>query len=488
MSEDKNKYKKESIVDKDRNISKWYNQLVLKAKLADYGPAKGTMVIRPYGYAIWENIQAEMDKMIKLSGAKNAYFPLFIPERMFEKEKKHVKGFSPELAVVTIAGGEKLKENLVVRPTSEMIMYDLYSKWISSWKDLPLVINQWNNVVRWEKRTYLFLRTSEFLWQEGHGAHATHSESWERVLWAMNMYSKINTGILGIPGIVGKKSESEKFAGGDATLTYEILIPSGKALQGCTSHDLGQNFSKAMGVTFQDKNGKLDNVWQNSWGYTTRVLGALVLVHGDNLGLVLPPKVAPIKAAIIPVLGKKDTDVLKYAEKVKEEVAGVKSEFPGGVEIWDDPDKSYGWKINEAELMGIPLKILVGTREMQERVVTVSKRTDLNSKKPVRVTDLGNETEKILADIQKEIFNKAKDFLSNNIHEAKDFTEFKDLMAGKKGFVKTFWCGSEVCEAKIKEETKATTRCLPLDSKSLKGECIYCGKNAGEEWYFAQSY
>ncbi|MEK7188256.1 MAG: aminoacyl--tRNA ligase-related protein, partial [Patescibacteria group bacterium] len=289
-----NSFKKKLLTKKSKDISRWYTEVIQLAKLADYGPARGTMVIRPYGYAIWENLQRELDKEIKLSGAKNAYFPMFIPNSLFKKEKEHIEGFAPEIAVVTIGGGEKLSDPLIVRPTSEMVMYDLYAKWINSWRDLPLVINQWNNIVRWEKRTYLFLRTSEFLWQEGHGAHATQEESWSRVLWGIETYAKIYKDVFAIAGLVGKKSESEKFAGGVVTLTYEMLMPDGKVLQGCTSHDLGQNFSKVLDIKFQDEKGINQYVWQNSWGFSTRSIGALILTQGDDSGLVLPSKLAPI--------------------------------------------------------------------------------------------------------------------------------------------------------------------------------------------------
>ena len=487
QNKDETSFKK-SLTPKSKNISKWYNEVIQLAELADYGPAKGTMVIRPYGYGIWENIQKALDTEIKKSGAKNAYFPLFIPESLFEKEKEHVKGFSPELAVVTIGGGEELTEKLVVRPTSEMIMYKLYAKWIKSWRDLPLVINQWNNVVRWEKRTYLFLRTSEFLWQEGHGAHATHEDSWERVMWGIEAYKKINREFLAIPGIIGKKSPKEKFAGAVETLTYEVIIPGGKVLQGCTSHDLGQNFSRVQNICFQDKEGKLEFVWQNSWGYSTRVVGALVLVHGDDQGLVLPPKVAPIKSVIIPILGKKDEEIIKYCQKVKETIEEYKSDFPGEVEIWGDTEKSFGWKVNEAELKGIPVRITVGTRELYDRTVSLKKRIDSVKSILIRSGELPDKLEELLISIQAEMLNKAEDYKNNNSREVNNFSEFKELMKTKRGFIRAFWCEDEKCEESIKEETKASTRCLELDAKEEKGKCIYCKKQAIHKWIFALAY
>ncbi len=478
---------KKELKKKSENISDWYTNVILRSELADYGPAKGTMVIRPYGYAIWENLQKELDSEIKKSGAKNAYFPLFIPRSLFKKEKEHIEGFAPETAVVTIGGGEKLSDPLIVRPTSEMIMYELYSKWIKSWKDLPMVINQWNNVVRWEKRTYLFLRTTEFLWQEGHGAHATYEENWERVMWGINTYAKIYRDIFAIAGIVGRKSESEKFAGGNATLTYEMLMPDGKALQGCTSHDLGQNFSKVLDIKFQDKDGKSKYVWQNSWGFATRSIGGLILVHGNDQGLVLPPKAAPIRAVIIPVFGKNDEKILSYCNKVKAELEKTPSEFPGSIEVWDDLDKSYGWKINEAEIKGIPVRISIGGRELADKTLTLNSRINLVTKL-TRLKDSAEKLEDLLKEIQKEMLIKSEKFLEDNIREAKNYEEFKKIMSTTRGFIKAHWCEDESCEKKIKEETKASTRCLPLDAKEEAGKCIYCGKEAKHIWIFAQAY
>jgi len=482
------KNNKKNLTKKSENISEWYLDLIDQAKLADYGPAKGTMIIRPYGYAIWENVQKAMDVEFKASGVENAYFPMFIPSSLFNKEKEHVEGFAPETAVVTIGGGEKLKDPLIVRPTSEMIMYEAYSRWISSWRDLPMIINQWNNVVRWEKRTYPFLRTSEFLWQEGHGAHATHKESWERVIWGIETYSKIYKDFFAIDGLVGTKSESEKFAGGDSTLPYEMLMPDGKVLQGCTSHDLGQNFSKALNINFQDKEGVSQFVWQNSWGFTTRSIGALILVHGDDNGLVIPPKLAPIKAAIIPVLGKKDEEVLKYCQKIKDLLEIENSEFPGKVEIYADTEKSFGWRINDTEISGIPIRIEIGTRELQEKTATLSFRLPGIEKKLSRLEDLPEKIEEMLKQIQSSMFEKSKKFLAENTRDAQNYDEFKKIMKTTRGFIKAFWCEDPDCEKGIKEETKATTRLKPLNAKKENGKCIYCGKSADYIWYFGQSY
>ena len=480
--------KKNRLTKKSENISQWYLDLIDLAQLADYGPAKGTMIIRPYGYAIWENIQKALDEKIKESGAVNAYFPLFIPNSLFSREKEHVKGFAPETAVVTIGGGEKLVDPLIVRPTSEMIMYEAYSRWISSWRDLPMVINQWNNVVRWEKRTYPFLRTSEFLWQEGHGAHATKKENFERVMWAINTYAMICRDFLAIDGIIGQKSESEKFAGADATLPYEMLMPDGKALQGCTSHDLGQNFSKTLSITFQDKEGKSVFVWQNSWGFTTRTIGALVLVHGDDNGLVLPPKIAPVKIVIIPVLGKKDEEILKYCQKIKDIIKKAKSDFPGNVEIYSDVEKSFGWRINDSEIRGIPIRLEIGTREMQDKTVTISFRLLSMEKKISSLEMLPNKLNLLLKTIQQKMLENSKNFLEENTFEVKDYEDFKKIMKTTRGFIKAFWCENVECEKKIKEETKASTRCKPLNVKEKTGNCIYCDQPAKFIWYFAQAY
>ena len=479
---------KKRLTKKSENTSQWYLDLIDQAELADYGPANGTIIIRPYGYAIWENIVHFLDKEIKKSGAVNAYFPLFIPNSLFSKEKDHVKGFAPETAVVTIGGGEKLMDPLIVRPTSEMIMYEAYSRWISSWRDLPMIINQWNNVVRWELRTYPFLRTSEFLWQEGHGAYATEQENWQRVLWGIETYAKIYRDFFAIDGIVGKKSESEKFAGADTTLTFEALMPDGKVLQGCTSHDLGQNFSKSLGITFQNKEGKNDFVWQNSWGFSTRSIGALILVHGDDNGLVIPPKLAPVKIAIIPVLGKEDEDVLEYCQKIKDTLEGSDSEYPGNVEVFSDSEKSFGWRMNDTEIKGIPIRLEVGTREMKEGTVTMSFRLPNIEKIISRLEDISEKTEESLKLIQDKMFENSKNFLKENTSTVKTYDEFKNIMKTKRGFIKAFWCEDPECEKKIKEETKASTRCKPLDAKEEKGMCIYCGKPAKFVWYFAQSY
>ncbi|HCS79408.1 TPA: proline--tRNA ligase [Patescibacteria group bacterium] len=478
-------FEKKELKKKSENISDWYTDVVLKAELADYAPVKGTMVIRPYGYAIWERVQEILNRMMRTKGVQNAYFPLFIPSSLLEKEKQHVKGFSPELAIVTIAGGEKLVDPLVVRPTSETIMYAMYAKWIHSWRDLPLLINQWNNAVRWEKRSYLFLRTTEFLWQEGHTAHETEGEAIDMVLAALEWYQNTYQEFFAVPVISGRKSTSEKFAGGKETYAIEALMPDGKALQAATSHNLGQNFSKPFVVSFQNREGKIEYVWQTSWGFSTRALGGLFLVHGDDHGLILPPKMAPFQVVIIPIFkkGLEQSDLITYGQLLAEdlEAKGIRVMFDKG------DNQSAGRKFNAWEVKGVPLRIEIGEREMHDKTVTLVKRID-GEKFTIARAQLGQEILQLLDSIQQELFQKALEFLKSNIREANSYDEFKAIMQSKRGFIKAFWCESAECEAKIKTETKATTRCLPLDAAEEKGECIYCKKEAHHRWFFAQAY
>ncbi len=481
-------FEKKQLIKKSKNTASWYNQVIQLAELADYGPARGTMVIRPYGYAIWETVQREFDKLIEKFGVENAYFPLFIPMKLLQREKEHVKGFAPELAVVTHGGGKKLAEPLAVRPTSETIMYEMYAKWISSWRDLPLKINQWNNVVRWEKRTYFFLRTLEFLWQEGHTAHATYDEAEQMTRDALNAYETLYNEVFAMAGLTGIKSEAEKFAGADHTYAIEPLMPNGKVLQGATSHHLGDNFSKAFNIKYQDEKGKVKNVYQTSWGLSTRSIGGMILIHGDDNGLLIPPRLAPIKCLIIPVLGKKDEKILKYCERVKQEIEGFESVFPGKVVIEKDPEKSYGWKINEAEIKGIPTIISVGTREVDEKMVTINFRLSGERDRVCRLSQVGKKLEEMLAEIQHKMYQKSRQFLKKNIRTASSYKDFKNIMKKNKGFIKAFWCEKAKCEAKIKTETKTTTRIKPLNAKKQKGKCIYCQKQASYIWYFGQAY
>lgn len=475
------KFDKKAIVKKSENISDWYTDVILRSEMADYAPVKGCMVFRPYGFALWEAVQHFMDPLIKAHGVANAYFPLFIPESYLKREAQHVEGFAPHLAVVTIAGGEELKERLVVRPTSETIMYEMYKKWTQSYRDLPVLMNQWNNVVRWEKRTYLFMRTSEFLWQEGHCAHLTHEENYATVTWALDMYIKTYQELMGLYGIAGIKSETEKFAGGDRTLTYEILMPDGKALQACTSHDLGQNFAKAFDWTVLDKEGKKAYPWQNSWGFSTRCLGGLILVHGDDFGMVMPPKIAPIQVVIIPV--KNDEKVTTFCESLKKQLieAGLR------VKVDDRSEKSMGWKFNEWELKGVPVRLEVGLREIESGALTLARR-DTKEKVTIEIDHVAERVHSILHKVQDSLFEKSKQFTKDNTHDVSTFEEFKKIMSTTRGFLRAFWCEDAACEKKIKEETKASTRCLPLDAKEMSGACIYCQKPSKHQWLFAQAY
>lgn len=474
-----------AITKKSKNIAEWYADVMTAAKLAEHGPSKGSIIIRPYGYAIWEAIQKIMDVKIKGLGTQNAYFPLLIPYSFLEKEKAHVKGFSPELAVVTYAGGEKLEEPLVVRPTSETIMYDAFSRWVQSYRDLPLIINQWNNVVRWEKRPSLFLRTSEFLWQEGHSAHATADEAENMVKDALNMYVDFYQRFLALFGYAGKKSESEKFAGAVETYTYEMLMPDGRVVQGCTSHNLGQNFAKVFNVKFQDKMGKEEYVNQTSWGFSTRSLGALILAHGDDNGLVLPPMIAPTQIVIIPIISK--TADAESINKLSQKVFATLESYDFRVRI-DERDQSPGWKFNQADVEGIPLRIEIGSSEAKSEILRAVRR-DTKASYQIPFTDLQPEVQKILEEFQQDLFDKSKKFTLENTREARSYEEFKEIMSTVRGFIEAFWCGNPACEERIKAETKATTRCLPADFvEEAKGRCIYCGKKAPCRWIFAQSY
>jgi len=478
-------FEKKELKKKSENVSDWYNDVVLKAELADYGPVKGTMVIRPYGYAIWEAVQHIFDAMIKKVGVQNAYFPLFIPMSLLNKEKKHVEGFSPELAVVTHGGGEKLAEPLVVRPTSETIMYSMFAKWIQSHRDLPLLINQWCNVVRWEKRTYLFLRTTEFLWQEGHTAHATHEEAIDFTKKAHEWYRQIFEEYFALPVLLGTKSETEQFAGAVSSLTVEALMPDGKSLQSATSHDLGQNFSKVFEIQFSNKEGKREFVWQTSWGISTRALGALFLTHGDDDGLILPPKIAPYQVVIIPISrgtdGGKDT-LTAYVKRIEEALLAI-----GIRVIVDDADDSPGRKFNRWEMKGVPVRMEIGAKEEQAELVTIAFR-DTHEKIQMKWKESIMQIEDMLTAMQKRLFEKQKAFLDSHTYQVDSYDEFKKIMASTKGFIHALWCEDAACEKEMKEETKATTRCLPINAPEEKGTCIHCGKPAHHRWIFGQSY
>jgi len=473
------------ITPKSEDFSRWYVDLIRRAELADYAPMKGMMVIRPYGYAIWENIQRLLDRRIKASGHVNAYFPVFIPESFLRKEMEHLKGFAPEVAWVTHGGEDELEERLAVRPTSEAIIGHMYSKWIQSWRDLPVLINQWANVVRWEKVTRPFLRTTEFLWQEGHTAHETYEEAQEETLRILDMYREFVETELAIPVIHGRKTDREKFAGAEATYAIEALMSDGKALQMGTSHNLGQHFARVFDIKFEDRNQKLQYVWQTSWGVSTRMIGALVMSHGDDSGLVFPPQVAPIQVIIIPIsIGNWKESVLPAARKLKDSLqqAGLR------VHLDDRSEYTPGWKFSEWEMRGVPLRLEIGPRDVKNNQV-IAVRRDNKEKAALDVTGVEGKVGEMLAVIQKALFQKALAFQQENTREAGSYEEFKKTIEEKRGFIRALWCGREDCEARIKEETMATIRVIPLDQgKNTSGRCVFCGEEARTLAYFARAY
>jgi len=467
------------ITSQKKDFAKWYNEVVLKADLAEYSPVKGCMIIKPYGYAIWENIQKMMDIQIKTLGAKNVYFPLFIPESFLKKEAEHVKGFAPEVAWVTYGGNKKLQERLAVRPTSETIMYNVFSKWINSYRDLPLKINQWANIVRWEMRPRLFLRTLEFLWQEGHTAHATKKEADKMAEQVLELYQKFIQDYLAVYCITGKKSETEKFAGANYTLSVEALMKDGKAIQMGTSHQLGQNFAKSFNIQFLDKKGKKNYVWQTSWGVSTRMIGGLIMSHGDDRGLVLPPKIAPYQVVIIPI--SLDKKVKNYILKIQKLL--VDKKVYRFYTDWDE-QQTPGWKFNEWELKGAPLRIEIGPKEAKTNQTTFVLRDSLE-RKIVKFEQF--KPEKLLDEIQKRLFEKSKKFTQDNTYRVKTFTNFKKIIEKGGGFIKTFWCGNSKCEKQIQQETKATIRCI-LEQGSKKEKCVKCGQKSKFNVLFAKAY
>ncbi len=469
-------------VKKEENFTEWYTQLIQKAELADYTSVSGCMVLRPNAYSIWERIQEIFNKKIKALNHRNVYFPLFIPEHLFEKEKEHVEGFEPEVAWVERAGDSKLEERLAIRPTSETIFYESYAKWIRSHRDLPLLLNQWVNIVRWEfKHPRPFLRTREFLWQEGHTAHATKEEAEKEALTILKEYTDLIENYLAVPVLWGKKSESEKFPGADYTLTMEALMPNGKALQMGTSHMLGQNFSKPFNIKFLDKNGKESLVWQTSWGISTRLIGAVAMVHGDNKGLVVPPRVAERKIVIVPIYFKSGKrEVLKKCRELKAKLRA----FNAFVD--EDETHSPGFKFHHWEMQGIPLRAEVGPRDIEKKQF-IAVRRDTGKKIAVKEKDAERNVGRILEEIQKNLFSKAKKFLEENTVEVKSREEFlKAIKSGKMAF--GFFCERKECEEAIKEETQATSRLIPLTQKTENGKCFYCGSKAKRKSYFARSY
>ena len=473
-------------VNKSENFSEWYTQVILKSELADYAPVKGCMIFRELSYAIWEKIQEIFDAKIKATGHKNVYFPLFIPEHFLKKEAEHFEGFVPEVAWVTMGGDTPLEEKLALRPTSETIMYATFAKWIRSWRDLPVKINQWCNIIRWDtKGTKLFLRTREFLWQEGHTVHATKEEADKEVMQILNEYKDLMENYLAIPVLKGKKSEREKFPGALYTTCLEAIMPDGKALQMATSHHLGQNFSKVFKIKFLDKEEKEQYAWQTSWGFSTRLIGALVMVHGDDKGLVLPPKIAPIQVVIVPI-PYKDVDTEQILAKAKEIYEKL---HKNGIQVVLDDRTEYtpGWKFNDWELKGVPIRIEIGPRDLKQGQVTLARR-DTFEKTAVKEENVTDAVTKLLEDIQRNLFKKAKGILEENITTVTAYKDFKKILKEKGGFIRACWCGSSDCEKNVKEETGATIRIVPLEKEKIFANCIYCGEEAKEVVYFARSY
>ncbi|MGB5942862.1 MAG: proline--tRNA ligase [Leeuwenhoekiella sp.] len=488
-----------NLTTREDDYSKWYNELVVKAELAENSGVRGCMVIKPYGYAIWEKMQAELDRMFKATGHQNAYFPIFIPKSYFSKEASHVDGFAKECAVVThyrlkndeetgevvVDPEAKLEEELIVRPTSETIIWDTYRKWIQSYRDLPILVNQWANVVRWEMRTRLFLRTAEFLWQEGHTAHETKKEAVAEAVQMMNVYADFAEKFMAIPVIKGTKTESERFAGALETYCIEALMQDGKALQAGTSHFLGQNFAKAFDVKFTSKEGKQEHVWATSWGVSTRLMGALVMTHSDDKGLVLPPNLAPIQVVIVPIYkGQEQLDsISQIANEIKRDL-----ELHNISVKYDNRDTfKPGWKFNEYELKGVPLRIGIGPRDIKNRTVELARR-DTGVKQLVSKDEITYRIEEILAEMQKSLFSKAKAYRDDHITKVETYTEFKEVLENRGGFISAFWDGTTATEERIKTETKATIRCIPLDAEQENGTCIYSGKPANQRVLFAKAY
>lgn len=471
--------------EKESERARWYTDTVVQSELADYAPVKGCMVIRPYGYALWENIQHALDQMIKETGHQNAYFPLFIPESFLNKEKEHVEGFAPECAVVTHGGGKKLEEPLIVRPTSETIINYMFAKWVQSWRDLPILINQWANVVRWEMRTRLFLRTLEFLWQEGHTAHATADEAEQEARTMLEVYKKLAEDWLALPVLTGEKTERERFAGAVRTYSIEALMRDGKALQAGTSHFLGQNFAKAFDIKFQSAEGGLEYVWQTSWGASTRLVGAIVLGHGDEKGLVLPPKVAPIQVVIVPIY-KTDDERSTVRQKCRQ----ILEELKGSMRVHLDDRENYtpGFKFNHWEQRGVPIRLNIGPRDVANNVVEIARRDTGEKIRNVSQSALNNELTGLLTAIQKNIFDKALAFRKANTVTVENYQEFQEVLKERNCLIETYWDGSSADEATIKEATKATIRVIPFDQEPKEGRCVFTNKLCSRKVIFARAY
>lgn len=490
----------QNLTTRSQDYSKWYNELVARADLAENSAVRGCMVIKPYGYAIWERMQSELDKMFKDSGHSNAYFPLFVPKSLFEAEEKNAEGFAKECAIVThyrlendpdnsgklrVDPNAKLEEELIVRPTSEAIIWNTYKNWIQSYRDLPILLNQWANVVRWEMRTRLFLRTAEFLWQEGHTAHATKQEAVAETIQMNQIYAKFVEDFMGIPVIQGTKSESERFAGAIETYCIEALMQDGKALQAGTAHFLGQNFAKAFDVKFANKEGGLDYVWATSWGVSTRLMGALIMTHSDDKGLVLPPNLAPLQVVIVPIYkgDEQKNEVLNHAKKLYEDLnaAGIR------VKLDDRDTHTPGYKFNDYELKGVPIRLGIGPKDIEKGTVELARRDNL-TKSFIPQDDMASHVKNLLSEIQSNLFDRALAFRDSHITVCDSYTDFKKVLDSKGGFISAHWDGTEETEMKIKQETKATIRCIPIDTEKEEGKCIYSGKPSSQRVLFAKAY
>ena len=488
------------LTKREDDYSKWYNELVVKADLAENSSVRGCMVIKPYGYAIWEKMQSQLDKMFKETGHQNAYFPLFVPKSLFEAEEKNAEGFAKECAVVThyrlkndeknpgkliVDEKAKLEEELIVRPTSEAIIWNTYKNWIQSYRDLPILINQWANVVRWEMRTRLFLRTAEFLWQEGHTAHSTKQEAIEEAEQMNNIYAEFAQNFMGIPVIKGLKSESERFAGAEETYCIEALMQDGKALQAGTSHFLGQNFAKAFDVKFANKSGTLEHVWATSWGVSTRLIGALIMTHSDDNGLVLPPNLAPIQVVIIPIY-RSDEQFELICAKVNPIIDKLKAK---NISVLFDKRDTYkpGFKFNEHEIKGVPIRIAIGPNDLENSTLEIFRRDNM-VKETISFDEVFDKIDFLLEDIQSNLFSKAKTFTENNTRIVNDYDEFKSILNNEGGFISAHWDGTKETEDKIKKETKATIRCIPLNTVKESGKCIYSNKPSSQRVLFAKAY
>jgi len=478
--------KQDKLTPRSEDFNDWYNAVVQKADLADYGPVRGTMIVKPYGWALWENIQGALDRRFKATGVQNAGFPMFIPMSFLEKEASHVEGFAPELAVVTIGGGQELAEPIVVRPTSETMIGHAYSNWIQSYRDLPLLLNMWNSVVRWELRTKLFLRTLEFYWQEGHTAHATAEEADERTRMMLDVYTDFAVNEAAVPVIPGVKSDMERFAGANETLTIEAMMGDGKALQSGTSHNLGENFAKAFDIQYLDKNNELQNAWTTSWGLSTRFIGAIIMTHGDDHGLIMPPRLAPYQTVIVPILRKnKDSaPVLEATNRIKQELldAGIR------VKVDDRENMTPGFKFNDWEMRGVPTRIEIGPRDVEKHSVALARRDipGRDGKQFVSQDGIAQTVADLLVEVQQALLDRATKFRDDNTHDVDNYDDFKTAVST--GFARVWWAGDSADETRVKEETKATIRCFPIDQPGGSGTCFYTGKPADKTAIFGRAY